>query len=237
MRVLQSIGLMVILAAVLQAQPTDWRFAVTAHGGITTGARLMTNPDAPNPEDRTASESFNGMWSVGGSARMPIIDGEFFVSISAEYASSVKTQQRPYGTPTGAGLVMVDEGIQFLPVEAGLHAIIPLGSQRLQASICGGVGLYFASRILRIEEVSSQIGAVKSDINIFVGVTMGYRLLPGLMIESDLLFRDPEIQTENRFDAGTIFVRGVSVPLPTAMLPSSIIVDGMRFSLGFVWEL
>ena len=236
------IGRWLFLTAALVIQPASAQWpeggvAVIARGSLTTTVSLAVRPDAVTPEELASAETYRGMTGAGLEVRIPIVNGDFFLSLSAEYAQRVVAQQRPYAFPDSFRLVPVEEGIRFLPFEAGLHAVIPVGSEVFRMSMGMGVGAYYAARILRIAGHASSVEGNPVRANLFVTIGFEYRLFPALALEAGVTFRDVETTSDNRFPAGSFSAGGSTGPLPASPLPSRVTVNGMTLTIGLSTDI
>jgi hypothetical protein len=122
-------------------------------------------------------------------------------------------------------------------VEAGVHALIPFGSDVFRMSMGAGVGVYRIERILRIAGQASASQAQPLEAGLVAAIGAEYRLSSLLALVGGLTFRDVDASCENRFPAGTVTAGGETAPLPSATLPSKITVNGLTLTLGVAVEI
>jgi len=216
------------------AQQYDWSYAFVLRTSYTSSSEIFLNPNSSDPDLRGESSSIGGILGGGAEARMLLPDLSIFLALSVEYNS--KESNENLLTAFGGSLqqLPVTEGLRFIPVELTANAYIPLNSETIQVTMGGGLGVYYAARVLRVAGVDAPVVNQPVTAGITVGVGVEYKIWPGVSVEGRMKFRDPEIINDNQFTQDHVDYGGSHVSFPSTPLETKIDVDGMNFMLGMV---
>ena len=228
---------LVLTGGELHAQPMDWRTSVLVRGTYTTTSKLFLHPDAPTVEGRSEYDSYSGVLGGGVEFRLHIPSQQFYISLSVEYNALLRDQKRLIAFTDSLRYLPVREGIRFMPAELGVFAYIPLGSEVVRLTMGGGLGIYYAARVLSVGPVETAIANTPIGYGIHIGIGLEYRVSPLVAVHAALRFRDPEVRCENSFDQPVLQVSGAQRTLAHEPLASKILVDGMNLSLGLLVRL
>lgn len=215
-----------------KGQASEWNLSVVARGLLTTSSKIYPNPNSPSFDLRIATTPFTSVTGIGGEIRLQRFATSYFVYISAEYLSQVRSEQRVVGSVNPPRYVPVDEGYRMIPIELGAHVFLPIGSQSWKLSMGGGIGAYHTERVYSVAGVSSEPVGNRFGYGIHVSINAEYLILPKVFLTAGIKFRDPEVDVRNRFDRSSVIYNNNTVPLPQGEFPSRVNVDGMNLSLG-----
>jgi hypothetical protein len=223
--------------AELLSQPAGSMFSICLKGNYTTASRTFNHPDSPSDEIRSQYADLGAVYGAGLELRFRFPSEDFFISLSVEYLSRLRRgmQSVAYAGPPRS--VPVEDGFQLVPIELGGNIFVPLGSEKVQLSMGGGVGLYYGIRVLRVAGVNAPQQNVPAGFGIHVESSFDYRVLPRVAVRADMRFHDPEVTTVNRFDQPAAVYNGIQIPLLSDRFRTRINVNGLNFGLGIVVEV
>lgn len=233
-RVSCLIAAVVVLSFSVRGQSHEWVLSLGARAHFTTTSRIYPNPDAPSTELRALNTPFNSILNAGIEVRAKWRDENFFFYFSTEYFSVSLKESKLRGAISGPILVPVEEGYRVIPLELGMQVYVPIGSRSWRLSMGGGLGFYYAERILREAQVQAEPVGSRLGFGIHVSIQTEYAILPGVSAVAIMKFRDPEIDVSNKFQASATTVNGEVLPLPQGDIHSRVNVDGMTLGLGIV---
>ncbi len=221
----------------LFSQASGWSLSVAAKANYTTTSRVFNNPDSPSNDLRSQYVALDNVYGAGVELRFKRPDDNFFISLSVEYLSKHQDQVQSVafvGPPRRAPVI---DGFRLIPVEIGANVFIPLGSEKVQISMGGGVGLYYGTRILSVAGVDAPQQNKPVGYGIHVESSFDYRVIPRVAVRGEMRFRDPEVITENRFNKPVVVYNGSNIPLPADAFRTRINVNGLSFGLGVVLDI
>lgn len=236
-RVLSTAAALTILASFGKAQILDWNISIVGRGMLTTSSRIYQNPDAASFDLRIRNTPFSSNYGGGMEVRFRRPEDSFFLYLTGEYLSQSQSQFRLDGSLTPPREVPIDEGYLVVPIEAGGQVYIPIGSQRWRLSMGGGVGLYYAERILTVAGVRAAPVGNSAGFGIHVGLNFEYTIRPRVSFIAGVKFRDPEIDVRNAFESPTTIYNNRTLTFPQGELRSRINVDGLTIHAGLVVEI
>lgn len=221
----------------LHAQSGEWNVAAVVRGTITTSSKIYPNPNSPSFDLRTVTTPYNSVLGLGGELRIQRFGTNFYFSVSAEYLSQVRSEQRLDGSINPPRRVPVEEGYRLIPLEISGYIYVPIGSQSWKLSMGGGLGAYYTERIYRIAGVTASPVGNRFGYGIHVGINTEYSIIPRLSVLAGLKFRDPEVDVRNKFEVSSIPYGTGVIAFPQGEFPSRINVDGMTFSVGVRFDI
>ena len=229
--------LVVLMCQALYAQLGDLRLSLSGRGSYTTSSKLFYNPDSPSPTVRAQHLPFEDIFGWGVEVRIRRSEDSYFVSLSVDVLSTIVRQNQLIALTNPPQVLPVSEGIVAVPIEVGINSFVPLGSEKVRLFMGGGIGLYYAERILQVAGVkaSRQNRLVSYGIHVESGVE--YQLMPGIALKADVRFRDPEINAINRFDQPSTIFNGKLISFPRGDMKTKVNVDGLNFGIGVVVEV
>lgn len=226
-----------LLVSFGEAQILDWQLGVVGRGMLTTSSRIYPYPDAPSFDLRTRNTPFSSGYGGGVELRVRRFDDNYFFYLAGEYLSQSRSEFKLDGSLSPPSQVPVDEGYLLIPIETGGQVYIPLGSQRWRLSMGGGVGMYFAERILTVAGVRAAPEGDGVGFGIHVGLNVEYSVRSGVSVTAGVKFRDPEVDVANRFESPSTTYGNNTVVFPQGELKSRINVDGLTVHVGVIVEI
>jgi len=219
------------------AQTGEWNISAVVRGLLITSSKIYPNPNNPSFDLRIVNTPFTSVTGYGGEIRIQRFGTSYFLYLSAEVLSELRSEQKLDGSINPPRRVPVDDGYRMIPVELGGQVYVPIGSQSWKLSMGGGIGAYHTERIYSIAGVSAQSVGNRFGFGIHVSINMEYLVLPKVSITAGIKFRDPEVDVRNKFEvASTTYNNGI-IALPQGEFPSRINVDGMTLSAGLRLEI
>jgi len=229
--------LLVVLSGKLVAQASSWTLSIAAKANYTTTSRVFYNPDSPSNEIRSQYAALENIYGAGVEVRLKLPNDNFFISLSTEYLSKLQEQIQTVAFVGPPRRAPVKDGFRLIPVELGANIFIPIGSETIQVSMGGGVGLYYGTRILSVAGVDAPQQNKPVGFGIHVESSFDYRVLPWFAVRGEMRFRDPELTTENRFDKSLVLYNGAAIAFPSNVFRTRINVNGLSFGVGIVVDI
>lgn len=221
-----------LCAGTANGQTGEWNISAVARGLLTTSSKIYPNPNSSSFDLRIATTPFTSVTGIGGEVRFQRFATSYFLYISVEYLSQIRSDQRIVGSVFPPRRVPVDEGYRMIPIELGGHVYVPIGSQSWKLSMGGGVGAYHTERVYTVAGVAAEPVGNRFGYGIHVSINAEYLILPRVSLAAGFKFRDPEVDVRNKFDRVSTQYNNSTVPLPQGEFPSRINADGMTLSLG-----
>lgn len=237
---MRRIGLIVLLALLGQSSPAQWaglKFSLAARGSYTTTSKVFYNPDSPSPTIRGQHLPFEDIYGYGFELRVQRPEDSYFVAITVDVLSKMLTQDQFIALTSPPRFLPVTEGIRGIPVEVSLRTYVPLGSENFHLFMGGGLGVYFAERMLRIVDAEAHPRSSSFGYGIHVESGLEYQIHPAVRVNAEMRFRDPEIRTVNRFDRETTTHNGSIILLPRGDIQTKVNLDGLNFGLGVILSI
>jgi hypothetical protein len=236
-RSILSVFAVLVLLGRLSSQTLEPTFSFALRGSYTSTSKLFINPDAPSGELRGQFNSMDNIYGAGAELRWNVPAYSFALSLSTELLSKTNAQEQLVAFTSPARRLPVEEGFRLIPIEIGTQVFIPLGSDRVQLTMGGGVGAYIGSRFLKVAGVE----AVERNTPVYYGIhvetSFDYRIRSGFFVRAEMRFRDPEFTTESEFKQAATQSGGVLVLFPRAPFRARINVNGLNFGLGVGIEM
>ena len=236
-RSILSVLAIVVLLGRLSSQTQETTFSFALRGSYTSTSRVFINPDSPSGDLRGQFNSIDNIYGTGAEIRWKVPGHSFALSLSAEYLSKTSSQDQLVGFTTPPRRLPVEEGLRLIPVELGAQVFVPLGSDRVQLTMGGGIGAYLGSRFLKVAGVEAAERKTPVSYGIHVETSFDYRIRPGLFVRGEMRFRDPEFTSESEFTQPAAQSGGVLVLFPRAPFRARINVNGLNFGLGVGIEM
>jgi hypothetical protein len=236
-RLILSVLAVVVLLGRLSSQTQEPTLSFALRGTYTSTSKVFINPDSPSGDLRGQYNSIDNIYGAGAELRWRVHGNSFAISLATEYLSKISSQSQLVGFTTPPQRLPVEEGFWLIPVELGLQVFIPLGSDRVQFTMGGGVGAYIGSRFLKIAGVEAVERRTPVHYGIHVETDFDYRIRPGLFVRAEMRFRDPEFTTESEFTQPATKSGGVLVLFPSVPFRARINVNGMNFGIGVGIEM
>lgn len=236
-RSILSVLAVVALLGRLSSQTQEPTFSFALRGNYTSTSKVFTNPDSPSGALRGQFNSVDNIYGLGAELRWTVPGHSFAISLATEYLSRISAQTQLVGYTTPPKRLPVEEGFRLIPVELGAQVFIPLGSERVQLTMGGGMGAYVGSRVLKVAGVEAVGRKTPVYYGIHVETSFDYRIRPGFFVRAEMRFRDPEFTSESEFAQPATQSGGVLILLPRAPFRARINVNGMNFGLGVGIEM
>ena len=211
-------------------------FSVELRGSYTTTSKIFFNADAVSEFERNQFFSVDNIFGLGVDVRRDIAYN-LKLGFSIEYISASSPFTQTVRDQTGQVLqLQLDDGYQLIPVELSGYFVIPFSSDRVKVYMGGGVGFYFGER--KVEGAGMTTRTVEKDTGFGIQVMSGvdYFLTPMIGLRGELKFRDPQVESTNRFPDEPVEYRGRSILIDQRPFRSKINIDGITFNLGIVLQ-
>ncbi|MEX0601724.1 MAG: hypothetical protein WD295_00185 [Bacteroidota bacterium] len=219
------------------AQAQEWKFTLIPRGSYTTTSKLYFNPDAQSPDIRSQHAELTGVFGGGLEVRVQNRENAFFLALAIEYLTTTDRRSQLVAFTDPPRTLPVEEGYSLLPIELSGNMYIPLGTNTVRVGMGGGVGAYFGHRILSVAGVSADAVNKRVGLGIHVRTTVEYQVRSGVYLMGEMRFRDPEVETFNRFGQESVFHNGTEVRFPADDIKARVNVHGMSFGLGLLIEI
>ncbi|MEX2191150.1 MAG: hypothetical protein WEB33_10675, partial [Bacteroidota bacterium] len=201
-----------LFAGVASGQTGEWNVSAVVRGLLTTSSKIYPNPNSPSFDLRIATTPFTSVTGFGGEVRLQRFATSYFLYLSVEYLSQIRSDQRIVGSVNPPRRVPVDEGYRMIPIELGAHVYVPIGSQSWRLSMGGGVGAYHTERVYTVAEVPAQPVGNKFGFGIHVSINTEYLIFPKAFLAAGIKFRDPEVDVRNKFEKASTTYNNSTVP-------------------------
>ncbi len=216
--------LAMLLFLTAAARATDHPHAIGGFVNFVTDSRLYPTPFSANPILHNDSYSLGGTIGFSGDYRYALNDN-LLAGFLLEYLPN-KSQS------TDQNNTLFEDGFSMFIAELSAYFILPIGSDRFHILVGGGLGAYMGRRQYAIGGVASRSIATPPSVGIHVTSGFEYRLSELLSLRAELHFRNPDIVTENAFDARVIHANGYDYPVETAPFKSKVDVNGNVYRVG-----
>lgn len=210
---------------------------LSVKGMYTSSSRLFPTPEAADEIARHRYNSLDHIFGYGADIRYGLPNINVILGLTVEYLEKSGDFFTQYERNDETFLVPTIDGYHILPVELTGYFLIPISSERIQFYIGGGVGVYFGRRMYEIGDARSESleRSVYPGIHVLSG--LDYYFHPRIGLRAEMKFRDPDIETRNRFTEDSVVYEGEQFNLPDGDVPSRINVDGIAFSLALIFRL
>ncbi len=210
---------------------------ISLKGLYTSSSRLFPTPEAADEMARHRYNSLDHIFGYGADVRYGMPGINLILGCTVEYLEKSGEFFTRYEIEDESFLIPTIDGYHIIPIELTGYLLIPIGSERLQFYIGGGAGIYLGRRVYQIGDARSESleRSVYPGIHVVSGVD--YFFHPRIGIRGEMKFRDPDIETRNRFNQDTITYRERTFNLPDGDVPSRINVDGIVFTFALVFRL
>ncbi len=203
----------------------DGTVTVTARASLTTSSQLFTNPDAPDPIERSAFIPLENQFGGGVEIKYTFPESNLALGLSADYIEAGTT-----GRTTGS--VPFEDGYRVVPVELTAFFVIPISGPSFKIFMGGGGGAYVGERIYTLGGVTAPSVDAKTGFGIHILGGASYRISDLISISGEMKFRDLQFNAANAFQDEHIVYNGRVIEVGTEPFYSTIQTDGVIFHLG-----
>jgi hypothetical protein len=217
-----------ILFCNLQAQYNGNRFSISASYNYTTTSKLFLNPDAAEPVIKGLHENLDDIFSHA-------IDIRYRLSEPIILGVNVELIEKKKVIPNfnlGGTRVEIKEGFLIIPIELSIYYILPFSTEDYKFFMGGGSGFYIGDRKREFGDVNFERISTKIGFGINVAVGMEYIPHKNFSIRGQMLFRDPEVEFENRYSKAVAVYNNRTINVTNSTYKSKVNIDGVTFSLG-----
>ncbi len=225
-----------LVFAVLDVYAQERTRTIGVKGLYTSSSRLFPSPDAADEVARFRYNSLDHIFGYGADIRIGIAKYNVILGVTVEYLEKTDDFITRFEEDDETFLVPTVDGYHIIPIELSGYFLIPISSEHFRFYIGGGAGIYLGRRTYEIGGVrsGSMEQSVYPGIHVVSGIDYYFHSRIGMRFE--MKFRDPDIETRNRFEDDTITYEGRAFNLPDGEIPSRINVDGIAFTLGMVFR-
>ncbi len=236
-RSIVAIAAVITLLGQLTAEAQERILSLALRGSYTTSSKVFYTPDSPSSDLRGQYFGLDDIYSLGLELRLKILSQSIALTLAAEYLSKADQQIQLVGIQSPPRALPVKEGFSVIPIELGISAFVPLGSDQVRLTMGGGLGAYIGKRYLTIAGADAVQQNNPVSYGIHVETSFDYQIMPRLFARADMRFRDPEFTTESRFLQEATQYGGVLILLPQDPFRARINVNGLNFGLGLGVEI
>lgn len=220
-----SVVSLLIAASGSRAFASEGITTVTLRANLTTSSQLYTNPDSPDPIERTAFTLLENQFGGGIEVKYTFPESNLAMSISADYIQAASSGQTP-------GRVPYEDGYHVIPVELTAYFIIPISGPSVQVFMGGGAGAYVGERTYSLAGVEAVPVDARTGFGIHVLGGASYRISDLVSITGEMKFRDLQFDATNAFTTPRIVYNGRVIEVGTEPFHSTIQTDGIVLHLG-----
>jgi len=214
----------------------DRPYSVGLYGSYTTTSKIFFNPEAANEVERNRFFDVDNIFSLGLDVRRDI-SYNLRVGLSVEYISASTKVTPIVRDRTGRFFELAEEdGYRLIPVELSGYFIIPFSSDRVKVYMGGGVGLYLGERRVEVVGITAETLEKNAGFGIHVMSGVEYRITPILLLRGEMKFRDPQVESTNKFPEGPFQEDGHTFLFQQGPFRSRINIDGITFNVGTVLQ-
>ncbi len=235
--ILSIVTLHLFITPTAATQNPDWTSSLTLRGSYTSSSKLFLNPNASSSELRAQHDVLEDVPGVGIELRFKKRESDFFLSLTFDALMKVRRSTQVVTNVSPHQFLPFEDGYLIVPVELTGNVYVPLGSETMRLSMGGGVGAYYAERLLKLGDTRAPSTTYFVGYGIHVRGNFEYRLFRSTYMYFEMRFRDPEVEVTNRFPEGGVSYRGARFPLPANDIKSKINVDGIAFGIGITVEI
>ncbi len=218
-------GVLFLLPATLMAQQLTSSLTLSINS--LSSARIYIAPQSPDPVERVTTDDLGSALSASLAWRYEFAPA-LLAHARVEYIGADEERLDRVGTA-------LLTGYRAGALEAGVLFALPFGGSSFRMLVGGGGGLYTAHRRLATAGVTAESTATIPVFDIHVLISAEYFPLRSLAVRADLLFRDPQIPTENAYAQSSVRSNGITYPLKTEPFRSTVNLNGNVYSLGLAW--
>jgi hypothetical protein len=228
--------LCIVLLSVSEVYTQEHIHTISVKGLYTSSSRLFPAADSDDPIARLRYNSLNHIFGYGADMRYGLDRIGMIVGLSVEYLAKSGDFLTRFESDDDIAFVPTVDGYYIIPIELTGYFLIPISSERLQFFIGGGAGVYLGRRFYEIADTRSESleRSIYPSIHVVSGID--YYFHPRIGMRVEMKFRDPDIETRNRFNEDTVTYGGEIYTLPEGDISSRINVDGIAFTLGLVFR-
>jgi hypothetical protein len=239
---MKSLSIKILLSAclfilgVFDVYTQDRIRTFSVKGLYTSSSRLFPSPEAADEIARSRYNSLDHIFGYGADVRYGIPSLSLILGFTVEYLQKTGDFFTRYEIDDETFHVPTIDGYHIIPIELTGYFLIPVSSERFQFYIGGGAGVYLGRRMYEIGGARSESleRSIYPGIHVVSGIDYYFHRRIG--IRGEMKFRDPDIETRNRFTQNSIIYNGETFNLPDEEVPSRINVDGITFSLSLVFR-
>lgn len=215
-----------------QESPAAEKNVVSLRAGFITTSRLYLNPYASEEEIRNRSFDIDNIAYPSLEFRYPI-SGSLYLAATLEYISaSAYGRNITVITDEGTSTIEIRDGYTVFITEGTLYYRLPFSTGNFRFYMAGGGGLYLASGIREIGDITLNGGAPDAGAGVHVLVGMEYTLTDYAELGFQMKFRNPDLITEGEYSSVTGNYKGRRITLAKKDYKSRISIDGTVFMLG-----
>ncbi|MCS7229914.1 MAG: hypothetical protein NZ923_07780 [Candidatus Kryptonium sp.] len=184
---------------------------------------------------RNLSKEINGWIGISADFRYEFTDG-YLLGFSLEVVDKKVEDFLIRRISNQVVRIPVEDRFRIYIAELSLFFVAPFSSQRWNIYIGGGLGAYKGDFTKSILNVKSKIQ--KSPINLGIQVISGvmYNFSERFGARVELKFRDPMVETENKFTEKFINYGGYTIQIDQAPFRPRVNFDTMTLILGMTYS-
>ncbi len=218
-----------IVVALSHVRAQERNIAVILKGNFTTSSRVFTDPNSPDPVERSQFFSLEDFFGYGIELRYRIPETSIALGVSADY---IKTSTIQSDFLSMDESIPVENGYEVVPVELTGYFLIPVSGQTFGVYMGGGVGGYFGRRVYRYGDGEALTTHPGHGFGIHVLGGVSYRFTEWFSVLAEMKFRDLQFETTNQFASPTVTYRGMAISVPQTPKDALVHTDGVMFQLG-----
>ncbi len=199
----------------------------------TTTSKLFYNPFSSDKILRSDYLELNNLRSIFLEFRTMFLEN-VFLSLNSEYLNKnfLYNKINLQGEQANA-----NDSFSFIPVELNLFYYLPFSNDDFKVFMGGGFGFYYGkfNRYLGNQFAKSEMFNSSYGINVDVGID--YNFYRNYAVRFQMRFRDPELIWKNNYSSNSVIYNDKTYFLNTSSFYTKLNIDGINFSLGFVYNL
>lgn len=199
----------------------------------TTTSKLFYNPFSADKFLRLDYLELNNLKNMSLELRTIILEN-VFISLTSEYLnkSFLYNKINLQGDQANA-----NDSFSFIPVELNLFYYLPFSNDNFNFFMGGGFGFYYGKFKRNIGNQLTKSEMFNSSYGINVALGIDYNFYRQYAVRFQLRFRDPELLWKNNYSSNSLIYNDKTYFLNTSSFYTKLNIDGINFSLGFVYNL
>jgi opacity protein-like surface antigen len=210
-------------------------FSIAPAGSYTTSTRFLY--DVGLPDFSSSDRYFSLNFGLGVDIRYNLNFNDVYLGISAEEIRAIESSFNALRTNGELYFVPYQEGYIVYPIEVSGYFILPFSTDFFKVYVGGGVGEYFGERMYSVAGVTAPTINSPSGFGIHVSAGTDIRLAPFIAIRAEMKFRDPQFDSENKFEQSKVQYEDISIKLDQTPTTTRINLNGITYCVGFVFTL